>query len=146
VNILKLCDAQSATVSSQTSVTEAIRAMIAHEVGAISVVDENGRLCGIFSERDVLMKLALSDAVDPATTPVRDLMTSPVTTATPDLTPAECLGMMMSGHFRHLPIVTLDGKLVGMLSMRHLLQWRAEDLHRELDALEQYYSNDAPGG
>jgi CBS domain-containing protein len=145
MNILKLCDVETATVSSQTSVTVAIRAMIAHEVGAISVVDENGRLCGIFSERDVLVKLALS-VINPSVTPVRELMTAPVTTATPDITPAECLSMMMTGHFRHLPIVTLDGKLVGMLSMRHLLQWRADDLHRELNALEQYYSNDALGG
>lgn len=145
MNILKLCDAQTATVSAQTSVTEAIGTMIANEVGAISVVDENGRLCGVFSERDVLVKLALS-AINPSAIPVRELMTSPVTTATPDITPAECLAMMMSGHFRHLPIVTLEGKLLGMLSMRHLLLWRADDLHRELDALAQYYSNDALGG
>ena len=38
------------------------------------------------------------------------------------------------------------GKLLGMLSIRHLLQWRVDDLTRELDALEQYASNDGPGG
>lgn len=145
MNILRLCDAETGTVTPQTSVADAIRTMMRLDVGAISVVDEKGRLCGIFSERDVLVKFALR-SVDPSTTSVCELMTAPVTTATPDLSPAECLSLMMAGHFRHLPIVTLEGKLVGMLSMRHLLQWRADDLHRELDALEQYYSNDALGG
>jgi len=54
--------------------------------------------------------------------------------------------LMAQGHFRHLPIVDLDGKLLGMLSMRNLLQWRTNDLDRELDALEQYFANDALGG
>ena len=53
---------------------------------------------------------------------------------------------MSRGHFRHLPVADDNGKLLGILSIRNLLEWRVEDLSHELDALEQYVSNDGPGG
>jgi CBS domain-containing protein len=49
-------------------------------------------------------------------------------------------------HYRHLPVVDDEGKLLGMLSIRNLLQARVDDLTRELDALEQYTSSDGIGG
>ena len=49
-------------------------------------------------------------------------------------------------HFRHLPVVDKNGKLLGMLSIRNLLEWRIDALTQELDSLEQYVSNDGPGG
>jgi CBS domain-containing protein len=54
--------------------------------------------------------------------------------------------MMLERHFRHLPIVDAAGRIQGILSLRDLLQWRADDLSHELNALEQYYSNDSLGG
>jgi CBS-domain-containing membrane protein len=53
---------------------------------------------------------------------------------------------MLERHFRHLPVVDDNGKLLGILSIRNLLEWRVEDLGRQLDSLEQYVSNDGPGG
>ena len=53
---------------------------------------------------------------------------------------------MIERHFRHLPVVDNSGKLLGILSIRNLLEWRIEDLGRELGSLEQYVSNDSPGG
>jgi hypothetical protein len=53
---------------------------------------------------------------------------------------------MVDRHFRHLPVADRYGKLLGMLSIRNVLQWRIDDLSGELDALEQYVSNDGPGG
>ena len=73
-------------------------------------------------------------------------MTSPARTATSEVTPAEALNVMIDGHFRHLPIVGGHGKLLGILSIRNLLRWRADDLSNELDALEQYFANDSLGG
>lgn len=119
--------------------------MLACHVGAVTVIDEFQQVAGIFTERDVLVKLALSGR-SPSETPVRELMTSPAKTALPDITPGEALDIMMEGHFRHLPIVEVDGRILGTLSIRNVLQWRADDLHRELEALEQYYSNDSLGG
>jgi CBS-domain-containing membrane protein len=53
---------------------------------------------------------------------------------------------MLERHFRHLPVADDNGKLLGILSIRNLLEWRVEDLGRQLDSLEQYVSNDGPGG
>jgi CBS-domain-containing membrane protein len=73
-------------------------------------------------------------------------MTTGVETAKVDITAGEALSLMLERHFRHLPIVDEGGRLLGILSLPNLLQWRADDLSRELDALEQYYSNDSLGG
>jgi CBS domain-containing protein len=73
-------------------------------------------------------------------------MTTPVELATSETGSREALVTMVDRHFRHLPVVDNDGKLLGVLSIRNLLEWRIEDLSRELDSLEQYVSNDSPGG
>jgi len=119
--------------------------MLEQHVGAVGVVDSEGRVAGIFTERDVLRKLSLS-GLDPQKTPVRDMMTTPVELATLATGPGEALAIMLERHFRHLPVVDSVGKLLGMLSIRNVLQWRVDDLAQELDSLEQYVSNDGPGG
>jgi CBS domain-containing protein len=145
MTVLELCDSEAAAVSMAASAAEAIRSMLHHHVGAAAVVDDERRVAGIFTERDVLSKLALSGQ-DPEKTPVRDMMTTPVELATSETGPGEALATMVERHFRHLPIVDSDGKLLGMLSIRNVLEWRVGDLSQELDSLEQYVSNDGPGG
>jgi len=93
----------------------------------------------------VLRKLSLTGR-NPEVTPVRELMTTPVELATIDTRPGEALATMLERHFRHLPVVDNTGKLLGMLSIRNLLEQRIDDLSHELDALEQYVTNDGPGG
>lgn len=145
MNILELCDRETAAVVVDASVAEAIRMMLSCGVGGVAIVDNVRHVLGIFTERDVLVKLALSRR-DPEVTSVLDLMTTGVETATTDITAGEALTLMLERRFRHLPIVDGRDKLLGILSLRNLLQWRTEDLSRELDALEQYYSNDSLGG
>ena len=145
MSVLELCDPEAAAVSLQASVADAIRTMLDRHVGAVAVVDNEKRIAGIFTERDVLSKLALSH-MDPETTAVRELMTTPVELATAETGSREAFVTMIERHFRHMPIVDNNGKLLGMLSIRNLLEWRIDDLSRELDSLEQYVSNDAPGG
>ncbi len=145
MSVLELCDVEPAAVSSEASVADAIRTMLDRHVGAVAVVDSERRVAGIFTERDVLRKFALSGR-DPKSTPVRELMTTPVELATSETGSSEAFVTMVERHFRHLPVVDNSGKLLGMLSIRNLLEWRIEDLGRELDSLEQYVSNDAPGG
>ena len=145
MSVLELCDAEPAVVSPEASVADAIRTMLQRHVGAVAVVDSDTRVAGIFTERDVLSKLALS-RLDPERTPVRELMTTPVELATAETGSSEAFVTMIERHFRHMPIVDNDGKLLGMLSIRNLLEWRIDDLGRELESLEQYVSNDAPGG
>jgi CBS domain-containing protein len=145
MNVLELCDPEAAAVPVEASVADAIRKMLDFHVGAVAVVDSEKRVAGIFTERDVLRKFALSGR-DPAKTPVLELMTTPVELATSETGPGEALVTMIERHFRHLPVADNDGKLLGMLSIRNLLEWRIEDLSRELGSLEQYVSNDSPGG
>jgi CBS domain-containing protein len=145
MNVLELCDPDVAAVGVDATVGDAIRLMLDRRVGAVAVADAERRVAGIFTERDVLRKMALSGS-DPNTTPVRDLMTTAVEMATANTGPGEALATMVERHFRHLPVADDTGKLLGMLSIRNLLQWRIDDLTRELDALEQYASNDCPGG
>lgn len=145
MNVLELCDREIAAVPLQASVADAIRTMLELHVGAVSVVDNERRVAGIFTERDVLQKISLSGR-EPATIPVREAMTTPVEMATLNTGAGEALATMIEQHYRHLPIVDDKGKLLGMLSIRHLLQWRVDDLTHELDALEQYTSSDGIGG
>ncbi|MGC2324856.1 MAG: CBS domain-containing protein [Terriglobales bacterium] len=145
MGILKLCDQKPPAVALEATVAEAIQVMLDNSVGGVAVVDAERRVAGIFTERDVLRKLALS-GLDPQKTPVRQLMTTPVDMATTETTPGEAFEEMVSRHYRHLPIVDKDGRLLGLLSIRHLLQWRLEGLSQQLDSMEQYVTNDAFGG
>ncbi len=145
MGLLHLCDEQPAVVHAETSATDAIQIMLEHRVGAVTVVDDQRVVAGIFTERDVLRKLSLSGR-DPAKTAVALLMTTPVILATPDTSPGEAFSIMMERHFRHLPVVDDRGRLIAMLSIRNLLQWRVDELTNRLDAMEQYMTNDAPGG
>ncbi len=145
MTILELCDPEVAAVPLQATVADAIRLMLDRHVGATAVIDNERRVAGIFTERDVLRKLALSRH-DPEKTPVREFMTSAVEMATTATTPGEALATMVERHYRHLPVIDDDGRLLGILSIRHLLQGRIDDLTQELDSLEQYVANDGPGG
>ena len=145
MTILELCDQDPTAVAVEATVADAIEHMLENHVGAVAVVDSEKRVAGIFTERDVLQKLSLSGK-DPRASALREFMTTPVEMATLETGPGEALATMVERHYRHLPIVADDGKLLGMLSMRNLLQWRIDDLTQELDSLEHYVANDGPGG
>jgi len=145
MSVLELCGREIAAVGLEASVADAIHKMLDHHVGAVAVVDSDFRVAGIFTERDVLRRLSLSH-LDPQTTPVRELMTTSVEMATRGTGAGEALTIMLERHFRHLPVADDNGTLLGILSIRNLLEWRVDDLSRELESLEQYVSNDGPGG
>ena len=132
MNILEMCDAGGASVALDATAAQAIQAMLDRRVGAVAVVDENKRVAGIFTERDVLRILSASGK-DPAQTSVREVMTTPVEMATLDTTPGQALATMVERHYRHLPVVDDDGMLLGMLSIRNVLQARIDTLTRQLD-------------
>ena len=132
MNILELCDSETASVPIDATAERAIRMMLDRHVGAVAVVDEKRRVAGIFTERDVLRRLSLSER-DPRTTSVREVMTTPVELATRATSPGEALATMVERHYRHLPIVEDDGQLLGMLSIRNVLQARIETLTSHLD-------------
>jgi CBS domain-containing protein len=118
--------------------------MAEHSVGAVAVV-ENNQLLGIFTERDLMLRVVLRHR-HPKDTHVGDVMTSPVETITDESPEEDALVHMVERHVRHLPIVKANGQLSGMLSIRNLLEHRVDELARELHSLDQYLSNDGPGG
>ena len=100
------------------SVLSAAQFMRSKNIGAVAVT-RNGELVGIVSERDMMSK-CLSPGLDPRDLFVEQIMSQPLTTASPDDTWEECLNKMKTSHFRHLPVVE-SGRLIGMISLRDLL-------------------------
>src|SRR5271169_731799 len=132
MKLLEMCDSEAASVSVEATAEQAIRTMLDLHVGAVAVIDEGHRVAGIFTERDVLSRLALATP-DLRTLSVREVMTAPVEMATRATTAAEALATMVERHYRHLPIVDDDGRLLGMLSIRNVLQAQIDTLKRQLD-------------
>jgi CBS domain-containing protein len=133
MSILAMCEGQPATVHLQASVADSIRMMLKKGVGAVAVVDGENKVVGVFSERDVMKKLALSRR-DPETVPVAELMTSPVLSANENTPEQEALEIMLGHHIRHLPVLDREGALLGMLSIRNLLEARMKELYMQLEA------------
>jgi CBS domain-containing protein len=132
MNILEMCDSDAASVPVEATAERAIRTMLDRDVGAVAVIDENHRVAGIFTERDVLRRLSLGEH-NPRKISVREIMTTPVEMATRATTAGEALATMVERHYRHLPIVDDDGRLLGMLSIRNVLQAQIDTLTRQLD-------------
>jgi CBS domain-containing protein len=144
MSLLKIASVPPATVTAHATVLEAVEVMGEHAVGAVAVVDGN-HLLGIFTERDVMLRVVLRHR-HPRDTRVGDVMTSPVETIADESGEEDALVHMVERHVRHLPIVNPKGELTGMLSIRNLLEHRVDELARELHSLDQYLLNDGPGG
>jgi CBS domain-containing protein len=132
------------SVQERTTVEDAVKTMVEHRIGAVIVLDGE-QMKGIFSERDVLDKIVLARR-DPATTPVFAVMTSPVVAAPRNAEDAEAAETMTEHHIRHLPILDDERKVVGMVSLRHVMEERIADLEHEVNALEAYLGYDGVSG
>lgn len=106
------------TIDPQTPIEQAMRLMVDLDVACL-LVTEHDRLVGIFSERDVLAKVA-DDFETMRSRPVGEVMTpKPVAVYQTD-SPAKALNVMVTGGFRHVPILDVDDKLVGILGPRRV--------------------------
>jgi CBS domain-containing protein len=144
MSLLRLAHVPPPTVGPSVSVLDAVGVMAHSRVGAVAVV-EHGALRGIFTERDVMLRV-VNQRRNPGTTLVRDVMTADVKTLSDDSSPDEVIEVMLVGHLRHVPVLAKDGRVLGLLSIRALLEDKVHDLSREVHALEQYMANDGPGG
>ena len=131
-------------VGKDATVMDAIRAMVEKRVGAVMVLDE-GRLLGIFTERDVVVRVVL-EGREPSKTRAADVMTSAVKTIRDDTDRKVARRLMADNHIRHLPVVDAAGKIVSMLSMRHLLRAEVSDLEQTVWSLVSETAVDGPGG
>ena len=128
-------------VSPDVTVTAAAQEMDRHKVGSI-LVTENGRIVGIFTERDVLSRVVAA-GVDPGITLVERIMTRDPITVPSTTTVEQVMELFTNKRFRHLPVVD-EGRLVGIVSIGDILR-RMVDTHRhEAEQLKQYITGGYP--
>lgn len=102
------------------SVWEAACVMTCANCGSVLIVDPPGTLVGIVTERD-LMTRVVAKALDPAQTKVADVMTRHPICVAPEMAVADAVLIMLERGFRHLPIVGVGGKILGVFSARDAL-------------------------
>jgi CBS domain-containing protein len=119
---------------SQT-VQETVRAMVELNIGAVPVL-HNGKLVGIFSERD-LMKRVVAEGCDPQSTCLAEVMTDdPLTVSTTEEVES-CMALMRRHNFRHLPVCH-EGQLVGIVSLRDILLHDLDEKQDEVRMMRAY--------
>jgi len=133
-DVIKEC--RITTTTADKTVREAAVMMTGQNIGAVVVVD-NGDITGILTERDMLRKV-IGAKVDPDVATVGEIMTPNPDTITGDCLSGRALEMMVEKGYRHLPIVTDDGKPCGMVSVRDLYQAVQDGLAEDLQACETY--------
>ena len=125
------------SVTADISVLDAIKIMAEKMVGSLLIM-QGDELQGIVTERDYARKVIVKGRSS-ETTAVSEIMTSKVTTVSSQKTVNDCMALMTELKVRHLPIVD-DGTVVGMLSMRDLVEAIISDQQEEIEQLEQYIS------
>ena len=109
------------TIDEKMTVYDAVKVIVEHGYGS-AIVLKDKKLVGIFTERDVLNKVA-AKAMDVKKVKVKDVMTKKVKTATQESLISDSLRRMSQGRFRHLPIVDQKGALLGMVSQGDLISY-----------------------
>ncbi len=116
-------------------VADACRTMTAHNVGIVAIVDGE-RLCGVFSERDVVRRV-VDRRLEAARTRLEDVMTSDLVVADVDEDYQSAMSKMDQANIRHLPVVSGD-RFLSMLSIRDLMRVAIEDRGAEIEYLKEY--------
>jgi CBS domain-containing protein len=116
-------------------VYDALQIMAEKNVGALLVLNE-GRLVGIFSERDYARKVVLKGVSSHKIT-VRDVMTAEVISVTPEQSIEDCMALMTNKHFRHLPVLE-NNTLVGMISIGDVVKAIISQHEETIKHLENY--------
>ena len=106
------------TAAPDTTLEEAARTMVENGVGSLVIVDEEGRVAGIVTERDLLYSLARKL---PCATKVSDVMSRNVVTARPEDPVLSVVDKMRDMNIRHVPVVDEEGRPIGMVSVRDII-------------------------
>lgn len=131
-------DREPYSMNASATVMEAAEFMASRRIGAVCVLDDDDRLIGVFSERDLLNRVVVPRR-DPATLRLGEVTSELRAVIRCDETPHQALDLMDQIGSRHLPVVDGD-KWVGMLSMRDLLRVEVSEQGDEIKLLHEYIS------
>ncbi len=125
------------TISAEAhqTVLEVASLMVEHNIGAVPVL-QDGRMVGIFSERDLMIRVVVAGK-DPAQTPVSHVMTEDPLTVAPDEPLETCMTLMKRHGFRHLPICA-GRELKGVISLRDILLHNLDEKDDEVRMMRAY--------
>ena len=124
-------------IEADASVFEAVKRMVEANVGALLVTDK-GEIAGIVTERDYLRRVTLKGRTDKETA-IREIMSSPLIVATPQMTIDECMALMTDRRIRHVPVVE-DGQVVGIVSIGDVVKFKSNQQSYEIQYLHEYIS------
>jgi CBS domain-containing protein len=122
-------------ISPRATAYEALEMMADRDVGALLAV-EDGKLVGVFSERDYARKVILKGKSSKSTT-VGELMSCPPICACPTLTLRDCMALMTGNRIRHLPVVD-GGAIIGLVSLGDVVKMVISEQDTTIQALENY--------
>lgn len=125
------------TISPKAAIGEAAKLLAGHRIGAVIAVEDNGKIAGILSERDIVRGLSHSDGVCTTAT-VADLMTANVLTCHEDDSTESLMKTMTERRIRHLPVIDAEGKLCGMVTIGDVVKSRLDEMDMEVDNLRNY--------
>jgi CBS domain-containing protein len=125
------------TIAPDDTVYNAVKVMDEKAIGSLLVLNEEGALAGIFSERDCFRKVVL-EARPSKTVSVGEVMTSKVIYVSPDNTVDECMSLMTEKRIRHLPVIDDKGKILGVISSGDLVKHVANEEDFIIQNLEKY--------
>ncbi|MDI1288039.1 MAG: CBS domain-containing protein [Reyranella sp.] len=124
------------TVTPGSSVAQVSQQLSVRRIGSVLVLDGEGGVAGIVSERDLVRALA-SHGAKALELEARQVMTRDVVTCDPDDSIDQVMEIMTSGRFRHLPVVR-HGELLGLVSIGDIVKSRLEETRHEAEALKAY--------
>lgn len=127
------------TIRADATLADAVAALNRHGIGAVVVVDANGRVAGILSERDVVRHLG-QDWAHLSVLPVTTCMSRRLVTARRSASVAELMESMTSHRVRHIPVLE-RGELVGLVSIGDVVKVKIDETEREARALREYIAS-----
>ncbi|MHA6690039.1 CBS domain-containing protein [Devosia sp. A449] len=127
------------TLPEAGTLSDAVAALNAHNVGALVITDAGGAIIGILSERDIVRRLG-QDPTGALALSISQCMTRGVVTCTRDTPIADVMERMTQLHIRHMPVAE-DGDLVGIVSIGDVVKAKIEQAERETEELREYIAS-----
>ena len=136
-DVLARKDSVVHTIGENATILDATALMNQHEIGALIVTDAQAKVLGVFTERDVLRRV-IGAQLDPLHTTVGQVMTREVACCQPMMPLEDVQLLMKQRRIRHMPVVTDEGKMIGIISIGDINAHTVNDHHIHIQYLQEY--------